>query len=41
MATITEEPEEQLDSGIMSDDVRSPEIKSILPDEDDDIEVCY
>ncbi|XP_058805275.1 mitochondrial import receptor subunit TOM22 homolog [Phymastichus coffea] len=36
MATITEEPSEQLDSGMGSSDARSPEIKSLLPDDDEE-----
>lgn len=35
MATITEEPE-QLDSGMGSSDARSPEVKSLLPADDDE-----
>jgi len=38
MATITEEPEQQLDSGMGSSDARSPEVKSLLPDEDEEDE---
>ncbi|XP_014209864.1 mitochondrial import receptor subunit TOM22 homolog [Copidosoma floridanum] len=38
MATITEEPElieQQLDSGMGSSDARSPEVKCLLPEEDE------
>lgn len=42
MASIEEI--DQLDSGMGSSDARSPEVKSLLPDEEDDEEVlifCY
>lgn len=32
---------DQLDSGMGSSDARSPEVKSILPDDDDDEEASY
>lgn len=39
MATITEQDNsEQLDSGMGSSDARSPEVKSLLPDDDEDDE---
>lgn len=39
MATITEEPElqlETLDSGMASSEAHSPEVKSLLPEDDDE-----
>lgn len=39
MASIEEL--EQLDSGMGSSDARSPEVKSLLPEEDDDDEEVY
>ena len=41
MATITEESEVQLDSGMCSSDARSPEVKSLLPDDGDDEEEVH